>query len=160
MSLHDNNQQVQITLTILQAQALVDALEAYSRLGLGQIRYLAELVHYQEIPTKKCCAESAQEKLRLAEIADRVEVQCQIIQEILGFEKGESHGLGGRCVSTKAMRAYEIKKVVERELAMWVNPHPVLRGTHYDGLTVRYTEDPAPGCSVSASSLQKPAEKA
>lgn len=70
------------------------------------------------------------------------------LPEELGFLPGESYGVGNRAVSDKAHRAYELEKVVKKALAMHNNPTPTFRGVDYDGLIVRYTDDPAPECVI------------
>lgn len=143
--MHKTNEPlVQITLTIGQAYAVADALEMYSRLALGQIEHIAEAVRDGFIPINK----DSQAARRTSETFAKVDDACALLKGDLGFLPGASYGIGNRQVSTQAHRAYEIKKVLERELALQVNPNPAFRGVHYDGLTIRYTDDPAPECVI------------
>ena len=45
-------------------------------------------------------------------------------------------------------RAYEVKKVIDKAVSEHKNPTPEFRTVHYDGLTVRYTSDPAPVAEI------------
>lgn len=137
------NPKVHLTLTIPQARAMVEALDIYMRLGLGQVHMVAEMVADGSIPIK---AGSLQ--IPESEVIHNVTALCKGIRQELGFQPGESYGVGNRAVSDKAHRAYEIEKVVKKALAMHDDPNPTFRGVNYDGLSIRYIDDPAPECVV------------
>lgn len=134
---------VHLTITIPQARAMVDALDIYMRLGLGQVHMVAEMVADGSIPIK---AGSLQ--IPEMDVIHNVTALCNEIRRELGFLPGESYGVGNRAVSDKAHRAYELEKVVKKALAMHNNPTPTFRGVDYDGLSIRYTDDPAPECVI------------
>ncbi len=133
---------VRITLTIPQARAMVEALEIYMRLGLGQVHIVAEMVADGSIPIK-----AGSDKPEM-DVIHNVAALCNEIRRELGFLPGESYGVGNREVSDKAHRAYEMEKVIQKSLALHDNPNPTFRSNQYDGLTVRYTDDPAPECVI------------
>lgn len=134
---------VHITLTIPQARAMAEALEIYMRLGLGQVHMVAEMVADGSIPIK-----AGSVKIPEMDAIHNVAALCNEIRQELGFQPGESYGVGNREVSDKAHRAYEIEKVVKKTLAMHDDPNPTFRGVDYDGLSIRYTDDPAPECVI------------
>ena len=78
------------------------------------------------------------------------EYHCGGCMELFGFASNASFGIGSHHDSGDAHRGYEIKKVVDRVLAMHREPNPTgFRGVNYDGLIVRYTKDPAPVAVIS-----------
>lgn len=136
---------VHITLTVSQARAMAEALEIYLRLGLGQVQMVAEMVADGSIPIKTRSVITPE-----MDAIHNVAALCNEIRRELGFMPGESYGVGNRAVSSKAHRAYEIEKVVKKALALHDNPNPTFRGVDYDGLSIRYTDDPAPECVIVA----------
>ncbi|MBU2765843.1 hypothetical protein HAP94_06450 [Acidithiobacillus ferrivorans] len=139
---------VHLTLTIPQAHAMAEALEIYVRLGLGRVLMVAEMVADGSIPIK-----SRSLKIPKMDAIHNVTALCDEIRRELGFQHGESYGVGSRAVSDKAHRAYEIEKVVKKALALHDNPNPTFRGVDYDGLSIRYTDDPAPECVITEGAL-------
>ena len=139
---------VHLTLTIPQARAVAEALEIYMRLGLGQVHMVAEMVADGSIPIKA----GSRDKPEMDAIHN-VAALCNEIGRELGFQPGESYGVGNRVVSDKAHRAYEIEKVVKKALAMHDGPNQTFRGVDHDGLTVRYMDDPAPVCVIGEGVL-------
>ncbi|MHB1630666.1 hypothetical protein [Acidithiobacillus sp.] len=142
---------VHLTLTIPQARAMAEALEIYMRLGLGQVNMVAEMVADGSIPIKAGSLQIPEmDAIHKAHRAyENVTTLCHEIRRELGFQSGESYGVGNRAVSDKAHRAYEIEKVVKKALAMHDDPNPIFRGVNYDGLSIRYTDDPAPECVIN-----------
>ena len=134
---------VHIALTIPQARAMVEALDIYTRLGLGQVHMIAEMVADRSIPIKAGSLETPE-----MDVIHNVTVLCNEIRRELGFLPGESYGVGNRAVSDKAHRAYEIEKVIKKALALYDNQTPAFRGVDYDGLSIRYTDDPKPECVI------------
>ena len=104
---------------------------------------VAEMVADGSIPIK-----SESVKIPEMDAIHNIAALCNEIRRELGFQPGESYGVGNRAVSDKAHRAYEIEKVVKKALAMHDDPNPTMRGVYYDGLTVRYMDDPAPVCVI------------
>lgn len=126
---------------------MVEALDIYMRLGLGQVNMVAEMVADGSIPIK---AGSLQ--IPEMDVIHNVTALCNEIRRELGFSAGESYGVGNRAVSDKAHRTYEIEKVVKKALALHNNPSQTFRGVDYDGLSIRYTNDPAPECAITEGS--------
>jgi hypothetical protein len=130
-------------MTIPQARAMSEALEITMRLGLGQVNMVAEMVADGSIPIK-----AGSLKIPESDVIHNVTALCNEIRRELGFQSGESYSVGNRAVSDKAHRAYEIQKVVKKVLALHDDPNPTFRGVNYDGLSIRYTDDPAPECAT------------
>lgn len=139
---------VRLTLTIPQARAVVEALDIYMRLGLGQVHMVSEMVADGSIPIKADHLGNPE-----MDAIHNVAALCNEIRRELGFQPGESYGVGNRVVSDKAHRAYEIEKVVKKALAMHDGPNQTFRGVDHDGLTVRYTDDPAPVCVIEEGAI-------
>jgi phosphoribosylamine-glycine ligase len=66
----------------------------------------------------------------------------------LGYPSNGSMGIGHPHVHVTAKRAYEVEKVLDKVLSEHKDPSPKFRGVNYDGLIVRYTNDPEPTASV------------
>jgi hypothetical protein len=80
---------------------------------------------------------------------EQIETYAKLMAEVFGFSPGASFGIGSHHVSSDAHRAYEVKKVMEKALAVWRDPNPQgIKGVNYDGLIVRYASDPAPVAEV------------
>lgn len=141
------NHTVHITVTIEQAQAMCQALELYSRIGIGQFEDVAYLVRAGFVPMFNSGATGKPERAN-AERCEWVASMCDGIKTALQYPVTGSHGIGHKHVSTSVHRAYEMRKVIEQALAMHRDPNPSFRGVNYDGLVVRYTSDPAPVAKV------------
>lgn len=135
-----------LTLTIEQAAAMSRQLDLANRIHLCQFREIemiarmGGLKHHTGRP------------LTMDECDDLDDLLPKICN-IFGFASNASFGIGSHHVSGDAHRGYEIKKVVDRVLAMHREPNPTgFRGVNYDGLIVRYTKDPAPVAVISEQS--------
>lgn len=138
---------VSIEVSLEQAIAVSEALEAYSRLGIGQINHVAELVSTGEIPIGGRCDRNGNMLEYETANIDQVETVrdlCDQIKIALGYSLGGSNGVGHPHVSLNTHRSWEVRKVLEKAIAEHRNPSPSFRGVSYDGLLVRYTKDPLP----------------
>ena len=133
---------VNLELTEEQAHVVSKALDIYSRLGIGQLNMISEMVREEFIPFSNGQFDF--------ERAKNVEQAINAAKSLLGFSPGASLGIGNANVDIKAHRAFEIKKVLDKALVEHQNPTPSFRGVQYDGLFIRYTKDPEPQCTVSA----------
>lgn len=139
-------EKVILTLTPEQAVAVRDALDLYSRICIGQIEEIGQLVRFGTIPMRN----PADMPREMAD-ADRCDEIVRLLNDakaILGYPISGSNGIGHPHVDASGHRAYEIKKVLAKALAEHRDPAPQFRGVDYDGLTVRYTQDPAPVAEV------------
>lgn len=136
------NEKIQITITVDQAIAMNEALDVYTRLCLGQLEVIREVVANGTIPIRT--PDSAERGMATAHQLDDVETHLRAIKGVLDFPWSGSLGIGHPHVLTDGKRAYEIHKVLAKLLAEYRNPDPKFRGVDYDGLSVRYTQDPAP----------------
>lgn len=135
-----------LTLTPEQAVAVRDALDLYSRICIGQIEEIGQLVRFGTVPMRN----PADMPREMAD-ADRCDEIVRLLNDakaILGYPISGSNGIGHPHVDASGHRAYEIKKVLAKALAEHRDPAPQFRGVDYDGLTVRYTQDPAPVAEV------------
>lgn len=70
-----------------------------------------------------------------------VEKLCKEIKSVLGHHPNGSFGIASPHVSAAAHACYEIKKVLEREIAMFRDPKSDFSRVDYDGLWRRYCPD-------------------
>lgn len=131
-----------------QAYAASEALDLLSRLGIGQIDQLAELVRMDDV---QCLNEG--------KLEHSSPVKCQITdgivqhaERLFDYPYGASYGIGHQYVSEVAHHSWELKKVLDKALAMHRDPDPKFRGVNYDGVTVKYTKEPTPEAEVSGGS--------
>lgn len=125
---------VTMTMTAQQARCVIDALDLYCRIGLGQIEELEMLARSGFIrPTAGTDP---------ADVRDELAALCSSIKRMLGHHPGGSFGIGHDLVHEYANRAFEIKKQIEKPLAEHRNTNPKLRTVDYDGRIVAYTSDP------------------
>lgn len=129
--------------TIEQARAVRDALEIHTRLTIGQMDAITGMVRDGTIPLGGRMGQGERELASLEQI-EQVEALVNQIKSILGYPRNGSNGVGNSHVHPSGHRAYEAMKVLAKAIAVEVNPNPGFRGVDYDGLTVRYTQDPAP----------------
>lgn len=137
---------VRIELTIEQATALVCALDAYSRLCIGQLDVVTRLVGDGTIPMQ--APQSGERFCAQAETIEEIGLYFDKAKEKLGYPRNGINGIGHRHVHVTGHRAWEIRKVVDRVISLHRDPNPEFRGVNYDGLIVRYTDDPAPQAEV------------
>lgn len=142
----DDDTEVLLTMTLGQARALAEAAEAFSRIAIGQLNYVAEMVRFEVVP----CRQDAGLPRRPASAAvcEQIDLLMQNAKALLGYPPGASLGIGNPHVHIDAHRAWEVRKVLVRALAMHRDPEPTSRGVDYDGLIVRYTSDKAPTVDV------------
>lgn len=134
--------EVVLRMTPEQAAAVEFACDAVSRLGAGQLQILAEMIDSGFIPIYS----DEKGEPRLADAAVRTLARDAIMdaKHALGFPRNGNRGVGHRHNQIGAHRMHEIATVVRKVLAEHKDPEPAFRSHHYDGLTVRYTQDPAP----------------
>lgn len=135
---------VELKMTIEQAKVVQNALDFYSRIGIGQIEEVQRVLRDQMGFDFVAYAEP-QSKIDWEEI--RSFLTC--IKTYLGFECNASYGIGNAAVSIAVHRSYEVYKVLCLALAMDREPNPGYHNVFYDGLTVRYTQDPAPEATIT-----------
>lgn len=136
-------EKIQMTVTVPQAQAIAKALDLFARLSIGQVGMIAEMVSMQEIPMYAQNGSPGRDVS--PEVCDTVQEKVEEVLRTLGYSGfGHSLGVGNEHVPVAGHRAYEVSKVLEKVLAEHRNPNPEFRGVNYDGLSLRYTNDPAP----------------
>lgn len=135
-----------LTLTPEQGQAVSAALDLFVRLGIGQLEEVAHLVRLGTIPAARP-GDQPREAVSYGN-ADEIAHLLSEVKALLGYPANGSNGIGHPHVALAAHRAYEVKKVMDRALALDRDPTPPFPTVNYDGLLVRYTEDPAPSAVV------------
>lgn len=135
--------------TIEQSCAVRDALDAYTRLAIGQIDVLTELLRQGTIPVG---GKRSEREMASREQIRQVEGLVSQIKDVLGYQRNGSNGIGNPHIHASGHRAYEVMKALAREIAIQRDPNPQFRGVDYDGLTVRYTQDPAPTVTAGQGS--------
>jgi hypothetical protein len=138
---------VQAEGTTEQIDAVCEALDSYSRLCIGQLENVADLVRQGIIPMAAPNGDGDRQMASI-EIADRIHELMLEAKALLGYSRNGSHGIGHRHVHVTGCRAYEMKKVLDKVIAEDRNPCPVFRNVRYDGLGPRYTQDPAPEAKI------------
>ena len=142
----DNTTRVTLTLSPEQAQAVSTALDVYMRLCLGQLHIVDEMIRDERIPLY---GQNGQPRQTASiDVCDEIGFSINEIKQALGYMGGASLGVGHRHVHETGIRSYEIMKVLDKVLAEHRNPTPEFRGVHYDGLSVRFTSDPAPEAAI------------
>lgn len=135
---------IHLELTVDQATAVSDALDVYSRLCIGQLEEVAKMVQDGRIKARGSKRQPDEYVEAENAVCEDVLAMLDRAKSILGYSKGASMGIGNKSVSDTAARAWEVKKTMDKILAEIRNPNPVFRGVDYDGLVVRYTNDPNP----------------
>lgn len=136
------NSKVTLEMTVEQAAAIAHMLDLATRIHLCQFSEIEWLSRLGYI------------KHRLGHNLNQddwghIEVYADHMKSVFGFPSNASFGIGSPHVSKDAHRGYEVKKVLEKALAEHRDPNPKgLRGVNYDGLVVRYTDDPVPVAAV------------
>lgn len=139
------NDRIVLACAIECGTSVADALDVFTRLGIGQVRVIDDLVMDGTIPVRN--ADGSARLARPAE-TERCAALIERLQRSLGYRLGQSLGVGNRGVHVSAHRAWEVCKALRQALAMHRDPSPAFRGVHYDGLLVRYTDDPAPSIRI------------
>lgn len=135
--------QIQTTLTLDQAAAVCDGLDAYTRLCIGQLEEVANLVRHGVIPMAQSDGKG-ERVMAPAEVCDQIEALMNEAKRLLGYPRNGNHGIGHPHIALAGRRSYEIQKVLSKVVAEQRNPNPGFKGVNYDGLGPRYTTDPAP----------------
>ena len=132
---------VTIKVTLDQARAISAALETYARLCIGQLEEITQMVKDGTIPVG-WIPPSEERRAVCRDRRDLIETHLRECKSILGYPPNGSNGIGHSHVHITGRRAWEIKKTLERAMAMHRNPSPSFPTVDYDGRVVRYTSDP------------------
>ncbi len=144
-------EQLAVVCSLQEGQVVAEALDAYTRIGMGQIMIVSELLRFGTVKVEGASSDSGMANLREV---DRFEALVERLRGSLNFSAGQSLGVGNRSVKVEAHRAWEMCKVVRQALAMHRDPSPAFRGVHYDGLDLlRYTKDPKPRASIKSAEM-------
>lgn len=137
---------VPLVLTLDDARVLSEGCEAFSRLGMCQLSFIAEMVSVGEIPVWHSASIREFEATMTA--TDEMRHILDRAQGLMGFTLSSSHGIGNPHLDVNVQRAWEVRKVIEKALAYHRDPTPSFKGVNYDGLICRYTTDRAPEAAI------------
>lgn len=149
---------VKLELSIMQALVVEKALDVFTRLSIGQIDIISEMVAVGYIPTKSANTDGNSSNFADPDTCAFVRKQISAIASRLGYSPGSSLGIGNERVPVIGRRAYEVSRVLEKALAEYRDPNQIFRSDSYDGLVLRLTNDPEPKASISSSSESKDPE--
>lgn len=135
---------VRLEMTTEQATAVTAALDLANRIALGQIGEIAVLAQTGQLFARDDHAPGGSRAPTSDEIED-IRIKCIEIARILGH-RGGSFGVGSSGITVEARRGYEVMKAIQKAVADHVAPGG--RTVRHDGVTVRYTQDPAPTASI------------
>ncbi len=135
-----------LAIELPQAESVVDALDVFTRLSLGQFEIVGEMIRRGRIKVR---LDDNSARVATPAEADRADELLKELKRLLGHSANQSFGVGHSGVGTAAHRCYEIEKVIEHELAMFRDPNPSFRTVNYDGLMLRFTDDPEPKAHVA-----------
>lgn len=138
----------QIVLSEGQVEAVVEALELYARLGIGQVEELAALLTEGRLPMFGSNAGDNERRKVPRALTDDVKESLYDIKEKLGYPCNGSHGISHPHNHINVSRCYEVLRVVRKPLVTFQQPHSKLRMVDRDGLVVRYTDDQKPQCRL------------
>ncbi len=125
---------VTITLNEAQARTVCDALDLYARIGIGQLQEVSSLVRQGFLVPTKTPKDAGW-------FYDGFDSVMNSAKSMLGLSGSSSYGIGHNSVNVDAKRAFELRKQIEKPMALAGDPDPGFRGVNYDGRIVRYTDD-------------------
>lgn len=139
--------EVVLRMSLEHAKAMALGAEILTRLGLGQMTYVRELVQDGTIPPFE--VDSAKPlPFATREQIDEIDDLLRGVKARLGVPFNGSRSIGHRHNHTSVHHAYEALQVLNQALAQHRDPEPTFRGHEYDGLMMRYTQSPAPSAEV------------
>lgn len=133
--------QVQLSMTLEQAEVVKHALDLYSRIGSGQIEEIEYVLKRQfGFDRKKDILEGESDEIDWRDFEDNI----KRAKHAIGLSGNASYGVGNPRLSIAVHRSYEIYKGLCYALAIDQNPNPSFKTVDYDGNLLRYTQDPEP----------------
>lgn len=133
---------VLVAMTLGQAEAAVAALDLFSRIGIGQLEEIAQLIRFGEVPVRADFNQPRQ----IADIdkCEQIDDLMHQVKALMGFSRGASNGVGNPHNTVKSMRAYELKKAIARAVATRPGSTVPSFSVDRDGIGPRYTTDVIP----------------
>lgn len=144
--------EVTLTMSVSRAQAVKSALELFSRLSIGQIESVTEMLRHGDIPRRG--DSSSPRALPTIDQIESIDALLMEAKSILGYSRGGSLWVGNPHVTEAGHLAWETYKELSRALAVHRNPAPSFRGVDYDGNLLRYTQEPLPVATVQEAAAQ------
>jgi hypothetical protein len=141
-----DNAVVHLKCTVEQANTISKALDLYTRIGIGQLEEITWMLRFGLIPFPRF--EDVQYTSEKLDVLNDIQQSMGHIKTSLGFSANSGYGIGNPKVLATYKVAYEVVKVIDRAIAIHNNPDPAFKGVNYDGIIIRYTDDPEPTCEV------------
>jgi ribosomal protein L22 len=131
-----------LTLTVEQADAVIKALDLYTRIGIGQLEEVVKLISRGEVP----CVLHDHSILPRPDprTIDQARAFMDSLKLAIGHHPNGSCGITNPGISITTKRAYEVEKVLSQAVANAKDPNPKFKGVHYDGLLLKLTDDVDP----------------
>lgn len=147
MDQDDDSAEVVLSMTLGQARALAKAADLYTRLCIGKLEQVSELVRADVLPSHSDTDHTlAPASVRVCSAVERLMIEAKVL---LGYPPNGGPSIGNPNVHLSAHRTWEVCTVLNKALADHRDPNPVSRGPHHYGLgTLRYTSDKAPTAVV------------
>lgn len=155
-NIDDNNSaDVTITTDIAMARIATWALDFYNRMCLGQVEELGHLVRQNLVPM---FSEDPSTPVAMPsfDMSDSINDVLNEVKRTLGYPTNGSMGIGHPHMHMSGLRAYELQKVIQKALAYDREEHPAFRTVDYDGIIVKYTQDPDPTATITAPRVDDP----
>lgn len=140
-----SEQMLQLTMPAATAHIVVDALDLYSRVGLGQLEEISSLARFGLLTNANGDAPS-NDALEDAEVYLR-----QTKRALFGFESNASHGIFSSKVNDRFRTAWGVLKAVRHRLAWDRTPS--------GGIQVSFDEPMREECALGVKVSSKPAEE-
>lgn len=135
-----------IELSEEKARSVADALEFYSRICIGQFEEILWKVNTGIIP--EYSSQSNPKGASDFQRSELVEDTCNKLKAVLNYPRNASYGIRNQQVHSSAKHSWEVKKVIDKAIALSNNPNPEMLTVNYDGLIFRVCEDQEPICYV------------
>lgn len=135
---------VDMRISLEQAVSMIEALDFFTRISLGQFEEIASFVRKGRIRPKTEPGQYA--GIASEETINQIDRLVFEMKQCMGFSRGQSNGVGHSHNSINSMRAYEIQKALAQAVATRPGSTVPLYSVDRDGLNpgLRYTSDLTP----------------
>ncbi|MGD1524166.1 hypothetical protein [Vibrio owensii] len=137
---------VLLELTPEQAKATLNALDLFTRIGLGQLETITDLLQSEALHVRP-----SNESGPIASLdqIDEINSLLMLAKNAMGHSSSQSFGVKNPNVHIDAKRTYEISKVLSTTLAKGSDEHSD-SSTASEGLMIRLTDDLEPKAYCSS----------
>ena len=140
--------QVQLAMSIEQANVVKNVLDLYFQIGSGQLEEIESVLKDQlGFDRKRDRLEGESDHINWLNFNNDI----QFAKYELGLSRDAYYGIGSPKLTISTLRSYEIYKALAFTLAMDKDPNPAFKTTDYDAVIVKYTNDPIPIVNIISS---------